>query len=157
MLLATLALALVTLGALRLGDALARHETPRWDPREFHVLRHGGEPAGARETWVVPVNPGCGSCAALLGRVVQRARSDAARPRLVALLVDTGERRARAAAWRTYADMVAWDEDQVWRRRWGHRRYGEVLRFDVAGVLLTPEARGRGTVAATFELPARGR
>jgi hypothetical protein len=147
-LLVTLALAFVTIGVLRVRDARHHWETPRWDARAFRVLRHGGDSVYAGETWVVPVNPSCPSCLALLARTTERARGVLPRPRLVALLVDTTERRALDAAWRIGADAVAWDEDEVWRRRWGGRRYGEVLRFDAAGPYVRPGRAGRVAVTA---------
>jgi hypothetical protein len=157
-LLATLALAFVAIGVLRVRDAHHRWETPRWDARAFHVLRHGGDSVRTGETWVVPVNPSCPSCLALLARTTERAHDVRPRPRLVALLVDTSERRALDAVWRIGTDTVAWDEDEVWRRRWGGRRYGEVLRFDAAGAFVRPARAGRVAVtAANHEPPRRGR
>jgi len=157
--LVALALAFASLGALRVHDALHRWETPRWDAHEFRVLFRGGDSVRAGGTWLVPVNPTCPSCLAALARATGRARAARPRPRVVALLVDSGERRALDVAWRIDADVVAWDEESVWRHRWGGRRYGEVLRFDATGALVRAarDPHAAAIAAARHEPPQRGR
>ena len=53
--------------------------------------------------------------------------------RLIALIVDA-RRRPGADLLRAIPRLpVWWDRDGVWRRRWGHRLYGELIEFDPAG------------------------
>uniref|UniRef100_A0A832MLK1 Redoxin domain-containing protein n=1 Tax=Eiseniibacteriota bacterium TaxID=2212470 RepID=A0A832MLK1_UNCEI len=156
-------LAAVSLAALGVVWGLDRtrvREAPRWDPARFVALAGGAPapgagvsegaetagsipavragPASPAEVWAVAVNPECPSCLASLraARAVRdRERSPLA---VVALVVDTPQRpapqvaRALAAA----ADGVWWDRENRWRRRWGHRVYGEVLCFGPDGALL---------------------
>ena len=152
-LLAALVLAFAGIGALRVRDDTHRWETPRWDARAFRVLRHGGDSVRVGGTWLVPVNPGCPSCLAALAVAARRAHDMRPRPRVVALLVDTGERRALDAVWRIDADVVVWDENQVWRHRWGGRRYGEVLRFDASGALVRPVRVERAALTVANHAP----
>jgi hypothetical protein len=118
-------------------------ERPRWSERRFDriALRSPdwGEPG---ERWVVAVFPQCPHCrASLADLALVRARMTHP-PRLAALIVDTSARPDPGALAEADVDAVFWDRAQVWRRRWGHRAYGEVLRFDASG-------RYRGTRTAS--------
>jgi len=81
-------------------------------------------------TWLVAVNPDCANCLRALARL-------AARPprglRVGALIVDTPRRPGAAALAALRAAPLWWDARGDWRRRWGHRVYGEVLCFDPRG------------------------
>jgi hypothetical protein len=107
---------------------------------ELPAIAAGGEvelvassaPAVGGETWLVAVNPGCPHCVRSLAGV-RRVRAGVRRPvRLAVLLVDTPARPGLDSGWVNGVDQVWWDSTGVWRRRWGHRTYGEVMRFDAA-------------------------
>jgi hypothetical protein len=134
-----LAAGAVTLGALLLGgawvaDRAHRWESPEWRHRSFVRLRGTSASASAGvSTWVVAVNPRCPHCVAALAQL--RATWDRNRWRddLAALIVDTPRRPGAQALQRIPIAQVWWDRDGVWRRRWGHRLYGELLQFDGSG------------------------
>ena len=130
---------LVLIGALALGgvwlhDRARRWEVPRWTAGTFVPIRAEERPAGgARATWVAVVNPACANCLGTLRRLHGRWTRAPRAGRLVALIVDTPA-RPDANALRVLPPIaVWWDRDGVWRRRWGHRVYGELLEFDAAG------------------------
>ena len=52
---------------------------------------------------------------------------------LVVLLVDQDRSPPRAILDSFGAASVWWDRDGTWRQVWGHRVYGERIRFDAAG------------------------
>ena len=129
----------VLVGTLALGAAWfrdrSRHwEAPRWPSAGFVAVRREGTGAVAGGgTWVAVVNPRCARCVATLRGLHDRWRRAARGERLVVLIVD--------APGRPVADLlrgipplpVWWDRDGLWRRRWGHRLYGELIEFDAAG------------------------
>lgn len=133
--------ALIALGALWWSDRTQVWETPVWNETSFVLVHRAGQtsPASfdaARETWVVAVNPDCGHCEQSLrnAELVASRRGDS--PALHALIVDQGSRPPRTVFGRRRLDAVWWDERRMWRKRWGHRVYGEVLRFDDDGRLI---------------------
>jgi len=124
------------LGAFWLRDRMQRWEEPRWENGSFALLRAEAPRPGGRVsfgTWVAPVNPRCEHCLSMLRRMQAACAARASRHRLVALIVDTPA-RPPAAALRLIPPMaVWWDRGGIWRRRWGHRLYGELIEFDAAG------------------------
>jgi hypothetical protein len=123
--------ATLMLGGLWLADRTRRWEEPRWPDPSFVALR--GRPSTPGPARVMVVNPGCERCLASLRRTVAiRAGTD----RWIALIVDTPARPG-ARVLRQLPEMpVWWDRGGVWRGRWGHRVYGEILDFDAAGRLV---------------------
>jgi hypothetical protein len=91
-----------------------------------------GEPAPV-ETWAVAVNPGCALCRGSLERAQSVRRLAHTPVRLAVLVVDTPRRPHSATVALLPADELRWDSTGAWRRRWGHRIYGELLCFDRAG------------------------
>jgi hypothetical protein len=81
-------------------------------------------------TWLVAVNPDCPHCLQALARLAARARRGL---RVGALIVDTPRRPGAAMLAALRAAPLWWDARGDWRRRWGHRVYGEVLCFDPGG------------------------
>jgi hypothetical protein len=81
-------------------------------------------------TWLVAVNPDCPHCLQELARLAARPRRGL---RVGALIVDTPRRPGAAALATLRAAPLWWDARGDWRRRWGHRVYGEVLCFDPRG------------------------
>ncbi len=81
-------------------------------------------------TWLVAVNPDCAGCRRTLARLTARPPRGL---RVGALVVDTPRRPAAATLAALGAAPLWWDARGEWRRRWGHRVYGEVLCFDAAG------------------------
>jgi hypothetical protein len=153
------ALAFVALGVAWHRDRARVWEPPRWDPARFEVLRDSVAPSEpCVETWAVVVNPLCPHCRASLERAIAaRARPRAAPPlRLAVLLVDTPRRPEAALAAGFRVDQVWWDARAVWRRRWGHRVYGEVLCFDPAGRPLRTLAPLADSVSAARALELVG-
>jgi len=148
------AAAFVALGALWRFDRTRVWESPRWDSAGLIVLRAadedarpetaGGreavcdadEPPPAIETWAVAVNPLCELCRASLARGLALCRATHAPVRLAALVVDTPRRPPAATVQALAADELRWDSTGAWRRRWGHRVYGELMCFDRAGHLV---------------------
>lgn len=141
-------------GALALGwtwhrDRARHWEEPAWAEDRFVRLRVGqrADP-GTPATWMVPVNPRCPHCLATLRRLHATWRRGGRPERLIALIVDT-PRRPGADALRAIPWLpVWWDRDGVWRKRWGHRLYGELIEFDPTGHYLR-------TIAARDALPLR--
>jgi hypothetical protein len=133
--------ALIAGTLLALGGAVVHQRTrawdaPRWDPARFTVLR---EQAKRRrvETWVVAFQPVCPHCRESLGRVLRAAARHPSRPEVALLVIDSPRLLAERAVGIAPGVTVWWDEHETWRRRWGHRLYGEVLRF-------APDGRYRG-------------
>ena len=81
-------------------------------------------------TWLVAVNPDCPHCLQALARLAARPRRGL---RVGALIVDTPRRPGAATLAALRAAPLWWDARGDWRRRWGHRIYGEVLCFDPRG------------------------
>lgn len=125
---------LVGLGLAWRADRRRVVESPRWDPALFVRLR---EPRPAwsdtGETWTVIVHPGCPRCLRVLESLARAGGRGAGAAHLAALIVDEPARPGPALLVDLPASQVWWDSAGVWRRRWGLRLYGGVLRFDAAG------------------------
>jgi hypothetical protein len=130
----TAVIAVVMLGAWWASDRARRWERPRWNRESFEPLRAVPlvEPRGMAR-WVVVVNPRCPSCLETLWRLHHTWSRHAAGEQLVALIVDTPVRPDPRALRRLPPIPLWWDRENRWRRRWGHRLYGELIQFDVAG------------------------
>lgn len=127
-------LAVLALGGFWLRDRVRGWETPRWDEARFvRVASGASSPLARPERWVVVVNPECPHCGESLARAAAARARLAPPPWLGALLVDTRVRPDSGVAGMRSLDGVWWDADGVWRGRWGHRVYGEVLRFAPEG------------------------
>jgi hypothetical protein len=125
------ALVLVALAAL--GWRWHQERGQVWEPPGLGpplVLLRGPPADSSRGTRLVAVNPDCRSCRQSLARTVARA---AGADRVGALIVDTPSRPGSAVLAGLRGSSVWWDAEGVWRRRWGHRIYGEVLCFDSKG------------------------
>jgi len=130
----SLVLALVAgMGAWWWIDRAIVYERPRWDEASFEAIAESRAARTAAETWVVAVNPACTHCMAGMAALADTLGSAPGAPRLFALVVDTAARPARRSLSHPRLDGVFWDREGVWRARWGHRMYGEILRFDAAG------------------------
>ena len=81
-------------------------------------------------TWLVAVNPDCPHCLQALARLIARPRPGL---RVGALVVDTPRRPGAAVLAALRVAPLWWDARGDWRRRWGHRVYGQVLCFDPGG------------------------
>jgi hypothetical protein len=81
-------------------------------------------------TWLVAVNPDCPRCLQALARL---SAGPGRGLRVGALIVDTPRRPGAATLAGLRAAPLWWDARGDWRRRWGHRVYGEVLCFDPRG------------------------
>jgi hypothetical protein len=129
-----LCVAVLALCGLWLADRGRRWEEPRWSGARFVALREGPDAGpGGRTTWLAIVNPRCARCVSTLRALHAcwaRARPDEG---LVALIVDSPARPGAATLRALPPVPVWWDRDHVWRRRWGHRLYGELIGFDAAG------------------------
>lgn len=139
-------LALVcALGLVWLRDRHAGWKRPRWSPETFTLLEGDGRASVAAERHVVAVNPLCPHCVESLDLAVARRLEAGAAHRIAVLIVDTPERPRWGVQPGRGEDEVWWDAAGVWRRRWGHRVYGEVLVFDAAGTWLRtlPPPRAR--------------
>jgi len=126
-----LAAALAALGWLRHVDRSRERDLPAIGAPL--VLLRGAASDSSAETWLVVVNPACPHCLESYARLARRA---GAGRRLGALVVDTPRRPGAASLAALGAGPVWWDAAGVWRRRWGHRIYGEVLCFDRYGSYL---------------------
>lgn len=108
--------------------------TPRLDISRFQTLEAPGfAPKSAREWWVLAVHPDCSHCRDQIRSFVALGERMTAPPNLAVLLVDVPRRPSAAAVSRDGIDAVWWDSRGIWRAEWGHRVYGEVLRFDPRG------------------------
>jgi hypothetical protein len=129
-----LALAILTaIGVLWWRDRTHVWETPRWDARRFERL---APPLVAEHaTWMVVVNPDCPHCRARLAELQRRPHDSRRDPALGALLVDVARRPRPPESGAPLEGGVYWDSLGIWRGRWGHRVYGEVLVFAADGSL----------------------
>ena len=118
-------------------DRATVYERPRWEPASFEAIADARAARTAAETWVVAVNPACAHCMAGMTELADTLAVAPGAPRLFALIVDTAARPRELSRSRSLShprlDGVFWDREGVWRARWGHRMYGEILRFDAAG------------------------
>ena len=122
------------LGALWLGDRARRWERPRWTSDLFVPLRAGrSEDRGDQARWAVAVNPRCPHCMTTMWRLHASWARFGRRQELVALIVDTPARPDAHTLRAIPPVPVWWDRNGVWRRRWGHRLYGELIQFDASG------------------------
>jgi hypothetical protein len=144
----------LALGALWAADRTRAWEVPRLVPGGFTVLR--GLAGGGnlnRGVRLVAVHLGCPHCLEVLRRLQSAPGRGDGGDDLVVLLVDHDRRPPPAALEALGERRVWWDHRGVWRHRWGHRIYGEVLRFDRNGRYL-------GTTPATppdpVEAPSPG-
>jgi hypothetical protein len=124
---ATATAVLAGLGWTWARDRTHRWEPPRWEPSWFVAISGGEMGPESLERWVVPVNPDCPRCARDIRRVGRAPRPAGAR--VAVLIVDAPRPAGAEELHRFGVDEVWWDRDGIWRRRWGHRVYGEVLRF----------------------------
>lgn len=124
----------IALGASWLTDRTRRWERPEWRHPSFVRMRGGSETTQVPGAlWVVAVNPRCPHCMATLTRLRETWDRNAWRDDLAALIVDTPRRPDSQALRCIPTDQVWWDRDGVWRLRWGHRLYGELIQFDASG------------------------
>lgn len=136
---ATLGFLVLLFVALGITWGLSRiqyRERPRWDEAAFPALGAAlGAPEGWSERWVVAVHPGCPHCHTSLESVAAARDRDAPPIRTTALIVDAPRTPPDSVVADLPADETRWDADGRWRRRWGHRVYGEVMCFDGEGRL----------------------
>lgn len=130
-LVAVASVAMLALYGLWHRDRSKNWDEPRWSAGEFVPLR-AASLEGARELWLIPVNPRCPHCRGHLAHAAAALKRGAG-ARLGILLVDTPQPPAASAFASVAVDGLWWDARETWRRRWGHRVYGEVLVFDAAG------------------------
>jgi len=137
--------ALAALGVLWHLDRTRHWDTPRWDPAAFERIAPpadaGTRPASSAgatsgPTWVVAVQPSCPHCRAHLAALLARRARERLPARIEALIVDVSTRPGAQLARELGTDATWWDAREVWRRRWGHRVYGETLCFAGDGTLL---------------------
>jgi hypothetical protein len=125
---------LVALGVLWALDRTRPRETPRWDTAAFPALhRAPGAAEGWRERWVVAVHPGCPHCRVSLTALTAARDRSRAEVLVTALVVDEPDRPPDQVLASLPADEACWDSRRIWRDRWRHRVYGEVLCFDAEG------------------------
>lgn len=127
---------LVALGSVWLLDRTRPWETACWRTDRFVLVAGRPDPGYRGERWVVAVQPDCRHCMAATPVIADSARRLGVR--VAALLVDCRRAPDPARLRSLHVDELWWDADQVWRRRWGHRVYGELMRFDATGVLIEP-------------------
>ena len=82
------------------------------------------------------VNPRCPHCREALPAAQRAARSGGAPARFAVLVVDTPTQPPESEVESFGAEEVWWDTLAIWRERWGHRVYGELLVFDPDGRLV---------------------
>ncbi len=134
-----LAAGLLALGTLALGgtwllDRVRGWEEPAWRPRAFVRLRGApGGGGGEQALWVMAVNPRCGHCLSTLRRTNAAWSRRGWRPQLAVLIVDTPRPPGASTLAAIPTSQIWWDAAGIWRKRWGHRLYGELLQFDAAG------------------------
>ena len=137
----SLAVAFVFLGTVWAVDRGRRWDTPRLGSAGFETLRGARSVRrDSRGVLVVPLNPACPHCLAAWRRLTEACPGEPRCEDRVALLVDLPGRPSRAALARLNAQTVWWDRRGVWRARWGHRVYGERMRFDGSGSYLGTSA-----------------
>ncbi len=127
---------LVALGWLWHLDRTRVWEMPRLGPPL--VLLRAVSPASAATTWLVAVNPDCPHCLDVLARLAARPATGV---RVGALIVDSPRRPSTSTLDALPGAPIWWDATNEWRRRWGHRVYGEVMRFDPRGRYLSTRLR----------------
>ena len=123
--------ALIALGVVWHRDRARRWAEPRLAAPEIVAL----VPAsleGAHELWLVALNPLCPHCRQHVARTAEAARARLG-VRIGVLVVDTPKPPTADALASLGVDGLWWDARGTWRRRWGHRVYGEVMVFDGAG------------------------
>ena len=127
--------AIALVAVLWIVDRSRPWKRPRLEAATFVTLREGsaGASANARETWLIPINPGCPSCLTRARMVLASRPTRGLGPRLVLLVVDRRRFPSLAPLAELDADAVWWDTRGVWRGECGHRLYGEILRFDARG------------------------
>jgi hypothetical protein len=125
-------LATLALGMLWRADRARHWDRPAWNDRSFVRLKGDAE-RGEPVRWVMAVNLGCPHCMKRLRATQTVWRERGWQPDLIALLVDTPRRMSPAELRAFPAAQVWWDARGIWRRRWGHRIYGEILHFDRSG------------------------
>lgn len=127
-------ISVMLLGAWWASDRARRWEPPRWSRESFDLLRAMPrvEPRGEGR-WAMAINPRCPSCLGALWRLHATWPRHSAAEELVALIVDTPVRPGPRALRRLPPISVWWDRENRWRRRWGHRLYGELIQFDGSG------------------------
>lgn len=127
-------IAVALLGAWWASDRVQRWERPRWSRESFEPLRVtppvGRPSSGLR---VVATNPRCSRCITTVWRLYDARARQGWPEELVVLIVDTPARPDPRALRRLPPIPVWWDRENRWRRRWGHRLYGELLQFDATG------------------------
>lgn len=120
----------------------ARHfDTPRFDAARFVALAPA-QPLAGRERWLVAVQLACPHCQAHVRALAARIAGRAHPPALAVLVVDSPARPAALALGVPLTGGAWWDRAQVWRESWGRRVYGETLRFDSLGRLLSSTPAG---------------
>ena len=111
-------------------------ERPRWHEEAFPILHAApGATSEWSERWAVAVRLGCPHCRVSLESLADARDRFAPNLRVTALLVDTTSPPPDSVLALLPADEACWDSTQRWRRRWGHRVYGEVLCFESDGRL----------------------
>ena len=125
---ALVATALAALGWLWHFDRARAWQTPGLGAPL--VLVRAATADSSAGTWLVAVNPECAHCRQALARLLARPRCGL---RVGALIVDTPRHPGAATLAALRAAPLWWDARGDWRRRWGHRVYGEVLCFDPGG------------------------
>jgi len=123
----------VAIGGLWWRDRTRVRVTPGW--RDARVVELRAADAGARERWIVAVNPECAHCRERLARLAAALARRADGPALGVLLVDVPHRPDSLSGARGFAAGVWWDSAATWRGRWRRSRYGEVLVFSPGGSL----------------------
>lgn len=137
-----LAVGVLALGAWWWADRAHRWERPAWRHRSFVPLRGEAGASPGTTTWVMAVNPRCPHCLTALVRLHAAWRTRAPEEKLVSLIVDTPVRPEPRTLRAVPTEQIWWDRDGIWRRRWGHRLYGELMRFDAAGRWVATHAPG---------------
>ena len=125
---ALVATALAALGWLWRCDRAREWQTPGLGAPL--VLVRAATADSSAGTWLVAVNPDCPHCLRSLARLAARPPGGV---RVGALIVDTPRRPGPGTLAALRAAPLWWDARGDWRRRWGHRVYGEVLCFDPRG------------------------
>jgi hypothetical protein len=100
---------------------------------------------------MIVVNPDCMHCRARLAELLRHQRDPARDPALGVLLVDVRQRPEPPDDAARLDGGVYWDSLNVWRSRWGHRVYGEVLVFAPDGAIervVGPDADPQAAPAA---------
>jgi len=132
-----LATLFVFLGTLWAVDRERRWQVPRLPISGIESLRGSAAPLRApRGILLVPVHLGCPHCLAAWRRLMRLCPGEPSCEERVALLVDVDQRPSARALGSLEASAVWWDRRGVWRERWGHRVYGERMRFDASGIYL---------------------